>query len=127
MRLNTPLARVLGLGAAGEGTGHFVAQRISSVALLLLGVWLLYGLFSLESFAFLEAQRFVGEPMNAILLLLLTATMAHHSSLGIQVVIEDYVHEPLIKIIALIANRFLHVFVAVAALYSIVSIGLNRL
>lgn len=127
MRLHTPLSRVLGLGAAGEGTGHFVAQRISSVALLLLGVWLLYGLFSLESFAFLEVQRFVGDPMNAVLLMLLTVTMAHHSSLGIQVVIEDYVHEPLVKILSLIASRFVHTFVAVAALYAIVTIGLNRL
>jgi succinate dehydrogenase / fumarate reductase membrane anchor subunit len=53
--------------------------------------------------------------------------MAHHSWLGVQVVIEDYVHEPLLKILALIAVRFAHVFIAVAALYAIVSIGLNRL
>ncbi len=127
MRLHSPLARVLGSGAAGEGTGHFVAQRISSVALLLLGIWFLYRLFSLESFAFLDVQRFVADPMNAVLLMLLTVSMAHHSWLGIQVIIEDYVHEPLVKILSLIASRFLHAFVAVAALYSIVSIGLNRL
>ncbi len=127
MRLHTPLARVLGLGAAGEGTGHFVAQRVSSVALLFLGVWLLYRLFSLESFAFLEVQRFVGEPMSAVLLMLLAVTMAHHSWLGIQVVIEDYVHAPLAKFLALIANRFVHAFIAVAALYAVISIGLNGL
>jgi succinate dehydrogenase / fumarate reductase membrane anchor subunit len=127
VKLHSPLARVLGLGAAGEGTGHFVAQRISSIALLLLGGWFLYGLFSLESFAFLEVQRFIGDPLNAVLLILLTVTMAHHSWLGVQVVIEDYVHEPLLKILALIAVRFAHVFIAVAALYAIVSIGLNRL
>jgi succinate dehydrogenase / fumarate reductase, membrane anchor subunit len=86
-----------------------------------------YALFSLESYAFLEVQRFIGDPMNAVLLILLTVTMAHHSWLGVQVVIEDYVHEALLKMLALIAVRFAHIFIAVAALYAIVSIGLNRL
>ena len=71
--------------------------------------------------------KYVGDPLNAVLLILLTLTMAHHSWLGVQVVIEDYVHDALLKVLALIAVRFAHVFIAVAAVYAIVSIGLDRL
>lgn len=127
MSLHSPLGRVLGLGSAGEGTGHFVGQRVSSIALLLLGTWFLYCMFTIESFAFLDVLRFVGEPLNGVLLILLSVTMAYHSWLGVQVVIEDYVHSPLLKIGSLIAARFAHVFVAVAAVYAILSVGLDRL
>lgn len=127
MSLTTPLSRVLGLGSAGEGTGHFVGQRLSAIALLLLGGWFLYQMFTLESFAFLDVLRFVGDPLNGVLLILLCVTLAYHSWLGVQVVIEDYVHAPLLKIVSLIAARFAHFFVAVAAVYAILYVGLGRL
>jgi succinate dehydrogenase / fumarate reductase membrane anchor subunit len=125
--LQSPLGRVLGLGSAGEGTGHFVAQRVSSVALLLLGIWFLYRMFTLDSFAFLDVVRFIGDPLNGVLLVLLALTSAHHSWLGVQVVIEDYVHAPLLKTLSLISARFAHVFFAVAAVYAILIVGLQRL
>jgi succinate dehydrogenase / fumarate reductase membrane anchor subunit len=125
--LRTPLGRVLGLGSAGEGTGHFVGQRVSALALLLLGAWFGYHLFTLDSFAFLDAVRFIGNPLNAVLLVLLVLTLAYHSWLGVQAVIEDYVHAPVLKILSLVASRFVHVFVAVAAVYAILVVGLHRL
>jgi len=125
--LNSPLGRVLGLGSAGAGTDHFIAQRVSAIGLLLLGSWFLYRLFTLDSFAFLDAVRFIGAPLNGVLLTLLVLTLAYHSWLGLQVVIEDYVHAPLLKAASLIAARFAHVFVAVAAVYAILLIGLQRL
>ncbi len=127
MSLNSPLGRVLGLGSAGAGTEHFIAQRVSAIALLLLGSWFLYRLFTFDSFAFLEVVRFIGDPLNGILLTLLVLTLAYHSWLGIQVVIEDYVHAPLLKAASLIGARFAHVLVAVAAVYAILLIGLHRL
>lgn len=127
MSLDTPLGRVLGLGSAGKGTGHFVAQRVSAIALLLLGTWFLYCMFTMESFAFLEVRRFVGEPWNGVLLILLSVTLAYHSMLGVQVIIEDYVHTALPKMLSLTAARFAHVVVAVAAVYAVLSVGLDRL
>lgn len=127
MSLQTPLGKVLGLGSAGEGTGHFISQRLSAVGLLLLGSWFTWRLFTFESFAFLEAVRFIGDPLNGLLLVLLSLTLAYHSWLGIRVIVEDYVHAPLLKICLLIASRFAHVFLAAAAVYSILAIGFGRL
>ena len=127
MKLHSPLGRVLGLGSAGEGTGHFIGQRVSSIGLLLLGTWFLYRVFTLDSLAFLDVVRFVGDPLNGVLLILLTLTTAYHSWLGVQVVIEDYVHAPLPKAVSLITARFAHAFLAVAAVYAILVVGLQRL
>ena len=125
MSLKTPLGRVLGLGTAKEGTDHFVAQRVSAIALALLGCWFLAMMLSLESLAYLDVLRFIGQPLNGILLALLCITVSYHSYLGVQVVIEDYVHSHGPKLAALIASRFAHVFIAVATLYAILSIGLD--
>ena len=125
MSLKTPLGRVLGLGTAKEGTDHFVAQRVSAIALALLGCWFLAMMLSLESLAYLDVLRFIGQPLNGILLALLCITVSYHSYLGVQVVIEDYVHSHGLKLAALIASRFAHVFIAVATLYAILSIGLD--
>ena len=80
-------------------------------------------MLSLESLAYLDVIRFVAQPMNGILLVLLSITVAYHSYLGVQVVIEDYVHGHGLKLAALIASRFAHAFIAVAMLYAILSIG----
>lgn len=127
MSLVSPLGRVLGLGSAGDGTGHFIGQRVSAIALLLLGAWFLYCMFTLESFAFLDVLRFVGDPLNGVLLILLCLTVAYHSWLGVRVVIEDYVHAPLLKIASLIAAQFAHLFVTAVAVYAILYVGLGRL
>jgi succinate dehydrogenase / fumarate reductase membrane anchor subunit len=123
MSLGTPLGRVLGLGSAKDGTGHFVAQRVSAIALALLGCWFLWKLLSLESLAYLDVIRFIAQPLNGILLALLSISVTYHSYLGVQVVIEDYVHSHSLKLVGLIASRFAHGFLAVAMLYAILSIG----
>jgi succinate dehydrogenase / fumarate reductase membrane anchor subunit len=123
MSLRTPLGRVLGLGTAREGTSHFISQRVSAVGLLFLGSWFAYRLFTLESFAYLEVIRFIGAPFNSVLLLLLTLTLAFHSWLGVQVVIEDYVHAHGPKLLALITSRFIHIVLVTAAVYAVLRIG----
>ena len=125
MSLRTPLGRVLGLGTAKDGTAHFMAQRISALALAILGCWFLFALVSLDNLSYLEVIRFVARPMNAVLLSLTCLTLSFHSHLGVQVVIEDYLHVPGGKLIALIASRFAHVLVAVTALYAILRIGIT--
>ena len=123
MSLRTPLGRVLGLGTAKDGTEHFMSQRISAIALVLLGCWFMYSMFTIESMAYLEVMRFVAAPLNSVLLSLLCITAAWHSYLGVQVVVEDYVQAHGAKLFSLIASRFAHAFLAVACVYAILRIG----
>jgi len=125
MSLRTPLGNVLGLGSAKDGTGHFWGQRLSGIGLLLLGLWFVYAILSIPGFTHADALTFIGAPLNGVLLLLLVVTMSYHSSLGVQVVIEDYVHAHGLKLTALIISRFAHTFLAVAAIYAIIKIGLG--
>lgn len=125
MSLKSPLGRVLGLGSAKDGTAHFVAQRVSAIAVALLGCWFLWSMLSLDSLAYLDVIRFVAQPLNGILLALLSLSASYHSYLGVQVVVEDYVHAHGLKLAVLVASKFAHVFVAVAAVYAILSIGIG--
>ena len=125
MSLRTPLGDVLGLGSAKEGTGHFWGQRLSAIGLLILGLWFAYSVLVMPGFSHADALAFIGAPLNIVLLLLLVVTMSYHSTLGVQVVIEDYVHGHGLKLASLIISRFAHTFLAVAAIYAIIKIGLG--
>lgn len=126
MGLRTPLGRVLGHGAAHAGTEHWWAQRLSAVALLLLGIWFLVSTLLLPGFSFESVHEWLTRPWNAVLVILLAATMAWHSSLGIQVVIEDYVHQPLVRVVSLILSKFAHALLAAVALLAVVRIALGN-
>lgn len=125
MSLRSPLGRVLGLGTAKDGTSHWWGQRVSAVALLILGIWFAFVLATASGFSHVQVIAAIERPMTNILLLLLSVTLAYHSYLGIQVVIEDYVHSPGAKVVFLIFSRFAHVLLAVAAIYSLLKIGLG--
>ena len=125
MSLRGPLGRVLGLGTAKDGTDHWWAQRVSGVALVLLGLWFVISLAMLPTLGYTAVIDFIGRPLNTVLLALLTLTVAYHSNLGVQVVIEDYVHGHGLKIFSLVLSRFAHIFVAVVAGYAILRIGLG--
>lgn len=119
----TPLARVLGYGSAKEGSGHWWAQRISAVALLLLGAWFLVSLARLPGFAYADVQEWLHRPVSAVLMLLLIASIARHSELGIQVVIEDYVHQPFLKLASIVVVRFLHVLLAAISIFAVLRLA----
>jgi succinate dehydrogenase / fumarate reductase membrane anchor subunit len=119
----TPLARVLGSGSAKDGTGHWWAQRLTSLGLLLLGLWFLAGLAQLADFSYADVREWLARPTSAVLLLLLVVSMAWHSDLGIQVVVEDYVQHPFLKVTSLIVVKFLHVFLAAASIFAILRIA----
>ncbi|MBT8066028.1 MAG: succinate dehydrogenase, hydrophobic membrane anchor protein [Gammaproteobacteria bacterium] len=125
MSLRSPLGRVLGLGTAKEGTSHWWGQRVSAIGAVFLGLWFAYSMATMPGYDYGVAVAFIGRPINSILLLLLSMTLAYHSYLGIQVVIEDYVHAPGVKIVALIASRFAHIILAAAAVFAVLKIGLN--
>jgi succinate dehydrogenase / fumarate reductase membrane anchor subunit len=125
MSLRAPLGRVLGLGSAKDGTDHWWGQRVSGIALVLLGLWFVGSLEGLASLNYETVVTFIGSPLNTALLVLLCLTVAYHSYLGVQVVIEDYVHSHGLKIGSLILSRFAHVLVAVISIYAILRIGLG--
>lgn len=123
MSLRTPLGRVLGLGSAKDGTSHWWGQRVSAIALLVLGLWFAFMLATMSGFSHADVIAFAGKPINSVLLLLLTVSLAYHSYLGVQVVIEDYVHAAGIKVLSLLLSRFAHALFAVAGIYAILKIG----
>ncbi len=125
MSLRSPLGRVLGLGSAKEGAGHWWGQRISAAALVLLGLWFAIAVAHLHISHYDDVIAFIAMPIHSVLLILLCATMAYHSWLGVQVVIEDYIHAPVAKVALLTLSRFAHVFVAVASIYAILRIGIS--
>lgn len=125
MSLRSPLSRVLGSGSAKEGTDHWWMQRVTAVALLILGAWFLISLAGLESYSRGDLYRWIGAPMNAVMLLLASITLAWHSLLGVQVIVEDYIHGPALKILALLSNKFVHVFLCVAAVLAVLKVALG--
>ena len=125
MSLRSPLGRVLGLGTAKDGTSHWWGQRVSAIALSILGLWFAWTLVTMTDFGHASVVAEIGRPMNSVLFLLLSMTLAYHSYLGVQVVIEDYVHAPGTKLLALVASRFAHILLAAAAVFAVLKIGLN--
>lgn len=123
MSLRSPLGRVLGHGSAKEGTDHWWLQRVTAVALALLGVWFLLSTAGLGGFEQAAVRAWIAAPWNSVLLILLGLTLAYHSKLGLQVVIEDYVHGPFLKVVSLVANKFFHVVVATAATFAVLRIA----
>jgi len=119
----TPLGRVLGTGSAKVGTDHWWTQRVSAVGLIILGTWFLVSLALLPGFDHGAVVQWIGRPWSAILLFLLIVTLAWHSDLGLQVVIEDYVHQPFLKVASIIIVRFLHFLLAAASIFAILSVA----
>ncbi len=111
--------------AVKAGTRHFVAQRVTAILLVFLGLWFAVSIIGIDVLAHGVVIAFVADPLNVILLTLLTITLAYHSYLGVQVVIEDYVHANGIRVASLIASRLAHVLIAIAMTYSIFKIGLG--
>jgi succinate dehydrogenase / fumarate reductase membrane anchor subunit len=96
---------------------------VSGVALVLLGTWFAWSLATIYVYSYADVVVFIRQPFNAVMLMLLCVTMAYHSYLGVQVVIEDYVHGHGLKLASLILSRFVHIFFAVLGLFAVLRIG----
>lgn len=106
MKEQTPLSRAHGLGAAHSGVHHFWVQRLTAVALVPLVVWLVVSLVTHANADYDAARAFLAQPLAAALLLLLIGAGFYHMKLGIQVVIEDYIHTESTKIALSMLNTF---------------------
>ena len=124
-RYRTPLKDVRGLGSAKDGTHHFIVQRLTAIALIVLTCWFLYFVIGLMKADYLTAADAVAKPWNAILLVAFLVTMFWHTQLGIQVIIEDYVHSHGLALTAQIAVYFVCILGALASVFAVVRIALG--
>jgi succinate dehydrogenase / fumarate reductase membrane anchor subunit len=121
--LISPLNRVLGLGSAKGGTEHWWTQRLTAVALIPLGLWLIYSLTAVDVSSYNAVVVWLRQPISGIFLTLAAVTIIYHSYLGVQIVIEDYVHGHSIKVVALVGSTFAHIFLLAAAVFSILKVA----
>lgn len=105
MNMQNPLARVRGMGSSGNGSLHWRSQRYSALLLLLLSVWILWLGVSLAGADYAVARAVMSTPFNAGMTILLAGTLFYHAQLGLQVVIEDYVHIAMLEFALLLVVR----------------------
>lgn len=121
--IRTPLARVRGLGAARSGTSHFWRQRLTAVANIPLTIAAVIIIVMLLGRNQAAAAQILGAPLVAIIMLLFIISITIHMRLGMQVIIEDYVHDEIIKLVLLMANTFFAIAVALASAYGILKLS----
>jgi succinate dehydrogenase membrane anchor subunit len=123
MSIRTPLARVRGLGSARSGTGHFWHQRLTALANVPLTIGFIIILLSLLRSSHANVVQTLGSPLVAIVMLLFIGSVTYHMKIGMQVIIEDYVHDERWKFAALIANIFFAIMVAASAAYALLKLS----
>ena len=105
MTMQNPLAHARGMGSSGAGSHHWRSQRYSSLLLLLLSIWVLWLGVSLADSDYATVRAVMASPFNAGMAILLAGSMFYHAQLGLQVVIEDYVHLPVMEFVFLLIVR----------------------
>lgn len=120
-----PLKVARGLGSAQSGVGHWWVQRVTAAALVLLGVWFVVTVLGLLHADYATAHATVAKPWNALLLIAFVITMFWHATLGLQVVIEDYVHTRWKEVVLMVAIRFTAVLGALASVLAVLRIALT--
>ncbi len=120
MELRSQLGRVRGLGASHEGAHHFWVQRITGIALVPLVIWFVLSASSVVGADLSAFKAWVGTHYNPVLLVMLIVAMFYHAQLGLQVVIEDYVHGEGVKIASLILVKFAIYLIGACAVFAVI-------
>ena len=123
MSFRTPLGKVRGLGSAKDGTEHFWKQRLTAVSNLILVCIALVLLAKIAGADYATVKRTLAKPQNAILLLLLVLSGIIHMRLGMQSIIEDYVHSEGRKVMALMLNSFFSLVVGLTCIFAILKLS----
>jgi succinate dehydrogenase / fumarate reductase, membrane anchor subunit len=125
MNLQTPLARARGLGAAKKGVQHWWWQRLTAVALVPLCLWFIGTIVTMQASDYSTVVNWIQSPLVSGLWIFLIAASFYHAQLGLQVVIEDYVHNEWIKITTLVVAQFLMVLLALTAVIAVLKVALR--
>ena len=121
--IRTPLARVRGFGTARSGTGAFWHQRVSAVANVPLTIAAIFIIIMLLGSNQTAVARVLGSPLVAIIMLLFVVSITVHMRIGMQVIIEDYVHHDPLKLVLLVGNSFFAIIVGLASVYGILKLS----
>jgi len=124
-RFRTPLKNVRGLGAAKSGTDHFVHQRLTATALVALAIWFLVFVLSLIGSDYTTATAAIAKPWNAVLLVGFLVAMFWHAQLGLQIVLEDYIHNSLLALALQTTVKFIAVLGGIVSVFAVVRIALG--
>ena len=119
----TGIGRVRGLGSAKHGSMHWWRQRVTAVGNLLLVTWFVVSMFRLPSLDHATVLQWIGTPLVAVPLILLTINVFYHLRLGLQVVVEDYIHEEAGKVFFILLLNFYAIGGAALAIFSILKIA----
>lgn len=123
-RMRSALGRVRHHGASGEGTGHFIAIRWTSIALALLAPWFVVSAsLAIRDGGYLATIDFLSDPFNAVGVILLVIASLYHMSLGMQEVILDYIHRPFTKVALLLINAGLPLVLGAGAVFAVLSLN----
>lgn len=121
--MRTPMGRVRGLGAAHSGTSDFLRQRVTGIGLVLLFIPVLVIIMSLLGRNHAAAAQILGSPLVAVIMILFIIASCWHMKIGMQVVLEDYVHDEKLKLVTIIANNFFAAAVGLASIYAIIKLS----
>lgn len=124
MSLRHPLANAKGTGSSGQGSHHWWLQRMSALALIPLTLWFMFSVVNHIGDDLETVRAWIAHPCVAVLLVLYLGFMMFHSQLGLQVVIEDYVHHELVKLTLIVLIKGAFLFAGVAALFAVLRIAL---
>ncbi|NQW02114.1 MAG: succinate dehydrogenase, hydrophobic membrane anchor protein [Rhodospirillales bacterium] len=119
MDMRSHLGRARGLGSSNDGVGHWWMQRLTGIALVPLIIWFVYSAVTMTGASHAEFSAWVGTHGNPILLILLIIAMFHHGQLGLQVVIEDYIHSEGPKLALIILTKFAAIFIGASSIFAV--------
>ncbi len=125
-KYRTPLKNARGLGSSKSGTEHFIHQRLTATALVALTIWFLCLVLSLIGADYVTAVETVSKPWNAILLVGFLVAMFWHAQLGLQVVLEDYIHNSLMALALQTTVKFVAVLGAIISIFAVARIALGN-